>query len=69
MSPQSAVSACRAADDLFAAGGALGLGVSLYFIHIYVTPLKRFVQVDAHQSGIHRFTDSQTCMQKSLRID
>jgi len=30
---------------LFAAGGALGLGVSLYFIHIYVTPLKRFVQV------------------------
>ena len=36
---------CRRGDDLFAAGGALGLGVSLYFIHIYVTPLKRFVQV------------------------
>ncbi len=25
--------------------GAGGLGVSLYLIHIYVTPLKRFVQV------------------------
>jgi uncharacterized integral membrane protein len=42
---EAAVCACRKLDDLFAAGGALGLGVSLYFIHIYVTPLKRFIQV------------------------
>jgi uncharacterized integral membrane protein len=31
--------------DLLAFAGAAGLGVSLWFIHIYVTPLKRFVQV------------------------
>jgi len=34
----------RRGSDLYAASAALGLGTSLYFIHIYVTPLKIFVQ-------------------------
>lgn len=35
----------RRGDDLYTAAAALGLGTSLFFIHIYVTPLKRFIQV------------------------
>lgn len=35
----------RRGDDLYTAAAALGLGTSLFFIHIYVTSLKRFVQV------------------------
>lgn len=31
-------------EDFLAFGGAAGLGVSLYCIHIYVTPIKRFIQ-------------------------
>ncbi|GAB4817161.1 hypothetical protein N2152v2_004207 [Parachlorella kessleri] len=34
----------RAIEDAVCIGGALGLGVSLLLIHIYVTPLKRFLQ-------------------------
>jgi hypothetical protein len=29
---------------VLALGGAAGLGVSLWFIHIYVAPLKKFIQ-------------------------
>lgn len=29
---------------MLALGGAAGLGVSLWFIHIYVAPLKKFIQ-------------------------
>lgn len=32
------------AQDFIAVIGCVGLGISLYLIHIYVTPLKRFVQ-------------------------
>ncbi len=35
---------CRPAQDFIAVIGCVGLGISLYLIHIYVTPLKRFVQ-------------------------
>jgi uncharacterized integral membrane protein len=31
-------------EDVLALGGAAGLGVSLWFIHIYVAPLKKFIQ-------------------------
>ena len=43
---------------MLTAGGALGLGVSLYYIHIYVTPLKRFVQVVLYQ---HRLLLIMSC--------
>jgi len=36
---------CRRVEDLLAFAGAAGLGVSLWQIHIYVSPLKKFVQV------------------------
>ena len=35
----------RAAQNAIAVGGAAGFGVSLYLIHIYVTPIKRFLQL------------------------
>jgi uncharacterized integral membrane protein len=34
----------RRVEDVLALGGAAGLGVSLWFIHIYVAPLKKFIQ-------------------------
>ena len=43
---------CRPAQDFIAVVGCVGLGISLYLIHIYVTPLKRFVQAS---SAGHRF--------------
>ncbi|RLN42548.1 uncharacterized protein C2845_PM01G48890 [Panicum miliaceum] len=36
--------AVRQSIDLFYAAGAAGLGLSLVLIHIYVTPIKRFLQ-------------------------
>uniref|UniRef100_A0A0A9CZ78 Uncharacterized protein n=1 Tax=Arundo donax TaxID=35708 RepID=A0A0A9CZ78_ARUDO len=36
--------AIRQSIDLFYAAGAAGLGLSLVLIHIYVTPIKRFLQ-------------------------
>jgi uncharacterized integral membrane protein len=36
--------AVRQSLDLFYAAGAAGLGLSLLLIHIYVTPIKRFLQ-------------------------
>ena len=36
--------AVRQSLDLFYAAGAAGLGLSLVLIHIYVTPIKRFLQ-------------------------
>ncbi|TVU44189.1 hypothetical protein EJB05_03624 [Eragrostis curvula] len=36
--------AIRQGIDLFYAAGAAGLGLSLVLIHIYVTPIKRFLQ-------------------------
>ena len=35
----------RAAENAVAVVGTAGFGVSLYLIHIYVTPLKRFLQL------------------------
>ncbi len=35
----------RAAENFIAVVGSVGFGVSLYLIHIYVTPLKRFLQL------------------------
>ena len=35
----------RAAENATAVMGAAGFGVSLYLIHIYVAPLKRFLQL------------------------
>jgi uncharacterized integral membrane protein len=39
-----AASAVTGAADLLYAAGAAGLGLSLVLIHIYVTPIKRFLQ-------------------------
>lgn len=39
-----AASAVTGAADLLYASGAAGLGLSLVLIHIYVTPIKRFLQ-------------------------
>ena len=43
---------CSAIEDAVCIGGALGLGVSLFLIHIYVTPLKRFLQVETHGKSV-----------------
>ena len=45
--PDSLWPCCRPAQDFIAVTGCVGLGISLYLIHIYVTPLKRFVQASS----------------------
>jgi uncharacterized integral membrane protein len=42
--PEGGADAVRQSLDLFYAAGAAGLGLSLLLIHIYVTPIKRFLQ-------------------------
>ncbi|CAD6335103.1 unnamed protein product [Miscanthus lutarioriparius] len=42
--PEGNPAAGAGADDLLYAAGASGLGLSLLLIHIYVTPIKRFLQ-------------------------
>ena len=37
--------ACRNLENAIALLGAAGFGVSLYLIHIYVTPIKRTLQL------------------------
>jgi len=43
-SPVAAALASPAAQDAVALGGAASMGLALWLIHVYVTPLKRFVQ-------------------------
>lgn len=46
---------------MYTAAAALGLGTSLFYIHIYVTPLKRFVQVSRHCTR-HNTLERKVCV-------
>ncbi len=48
--------------------GAAGLGVSLYEIHIYVSPLKRFIQVRIRNIGPHSLSHDGQCSMTATKL-
>ena len=44
------------------AAGVAGLGASLYLVHMYVTPIKRFMQVRANAIAASHFANRYACI-------